>query len=151
VLPSSYADDLPAQLVGDAAQGTLLPTFLTNATTYNPRNQTLTWEPLTPGWDGFSLLVDDVERYAGAALNFSLAGLQAGIPHFFRLAVRVVSLLRSMGCADRDGSIRTRGPMVTTRWRRRCGLTGRGSTLLRERAEVDLGMHECCISLYMWT
>lgn len=39
------------------------------------------------GWNGFSLLVDDVERYMGSALNFSLAGLEAGLPHFFRLAV----------------------------------------------------------------
>lgn len=31
-------------------------------------------------------MVDDVERYTGAALNFSLASLQEGIPHFFRLA-----------------------------------------------------------------
>lgn len=41
------------------------------------------------GWNGFSLLVDDVERYMGSALNFSLAGLEAGLPHFFRLAVSV--------------------------------------------------------------
>ncbi len=39
------------------------------------------------GWDGFALLVDDVERYVGTGLNFSLASLQVGIPHFFRLAV----------------------------------------------------------------
>lgn len=39
------------------------------------------------GWTGFALLVDDVERYTGTALNYSLAALQAGIPHFFRLAV----------------------------------------------------------------
>jgi hypothetical protein len=44
------------------------------------------------GWVGFSLLVDDVERYAGAALNYSLAALQAGIPHFFRLAVSYLSV-----------------------------------------------------------
>lgn len=31
--------------------------------------------------------MDDVERYVGTALNFSLAGLEAGLPHFFRLAV----------------------------------------------------------------
>lgn len=39
------------------------------------------------GWDGFALLVDDVQRYAGPALNFSLESLNASLPHFFRLAV----------------------------------------------------------------
>jgi hypothetical protein len=41
------------------------------------------------GWDGFSLLVDDVERYIGTATNLSLGalGLAEGLPHFFRLAV----------------------------------------------------------------
>jgi len=31
-------------------------------------------------------LIDDVQRYAGSALNFSLASLDATLPHFFRLA-----------------------------------------------------------------
>ena len=39
------------------------------------------------GWNGFALLVDDVERYIGNAVNFSLAALDASVPHFFRLAV----------------------------------------------------------------
>ncbi|KAJ7487449.1 hypothetical protein B0H11DRAFT_1721030 [Mycena galericulata] len=81
----------PAELVQDATLGTDLPTFLTNSTTYNPSiplvNQTLLWDVPPPGWDGFALLVDDVERYVGAALNFSLAAFQPGIPHFFRLAL----------------------------------------------------------------
>ncbi|KAG8971391.1 hypothetical protein FRC05_011070, partial [Tulasnella sp. 425] len=40
------------------------------------------------GWNGFALLVDDVERYAGAALSFSLSqlNLSSSVPHFFRLA-----------------------------------------------------------------
>jgi hypothetical protein len=53
-------------------------------------NQTIRWGVLpdaSDGWTGFALLVDDVERYTGTALNYSLAALQAGIPHFFRLAV----------------------------------------------------------------
>ncbi|KAI6031620.1 hypothetical protein BKA83DRAFT_4203028 [Pisolithus microcarpus] len=69
--------------------------FVTNSTTYDPSvplgNQTIFWSSIpsalvTEGWNGFSLLVDDVERYAGNALNYSLAGLDAGLPHFFRLA-----------------------------------------------------------------
>ncbi|KAJ3490555.1 hypothetical protein NLI96_g1343 [Meripilus lineatus] len=70
-----------------------LPDFLTNSTTYNASiplaNQTIAWDPLpdpSQGWDGFALLVDDVERYIGSGLNFSLASLKEGIPHFFRLA-----------------------------------------------------------------
>ena len=54
------------------------------------RNLTLLWEGLpsgSAGWDGFSLLVDDVERFRGTATNFSLALLDQGLPHFFRLAV----------------------------------------------------------------
>jgi hypothetical protein len=82
------------QLLGDATQGTGTPTFLANATDFTGplANQTLHWAAPTAGWDGFSLLVDDVERYVGDALNYSLGGLQAGIPHFFRIAVSVVRL-----------------------------------------------------------
>ena len=54
------------------------------------RNLTLSWQGLpsaSAGWDGFSLLIDDVERFRGTATNFSLAMLDQGLPHFFRLAV----------------------------------------------------------------
>lgn len=50
-------------------------------------------------WDGFALLVDDVERYIGPALNFSLAALEAGLPHFFRLAVRQMTRLCCAICS----------------------------------------------------
>lgn len=80
------ADDLRQ----DAPLGSDLPVWLTNSTTYNSTipfaNQTILWEALSEGWDGFALLVDDVQRYAGSALNYSLASLNASIPHFFRLA-----------------------------------------------------------------
>ncbi|KAG6911542.1 hypothetical protein DXG01_011844 [Tephrocybe rancida] len=79
-----------AELQEDGPSGSLLPSFLTNSTNFNSSvalvNQTITWKALADSWDGFSLLVDDVERYAGTALNFSLAAFDAGIPHFFRLA-----------------------------------------------------------------
>ncbi|KAI0321382.1 hypothetical protein OF83DRAFT_1198957, partial [Amylostereum chailletii] len=81
-----------AELQRDAPLGSDLPAFLTNSTTYNStislQNQTILWSTLPSGesWDGFALLVDDVERYTGSALNFSLGVLQEGIPHFFRLA-----------------------------------------------------------------
>ncbi|KZV76970.1 hypothetical protein PENSPDRAFT_568749 [Peniophora sp. CONT] len=81
-----------AQLQRDAALDTDTPIFLTNSSTFNAAlplaNQTLSWAGLPDGesWDGFALLVDDVERYAGAAFNYSLAALTEGIPHFFRIA-----------------------------------------------------------------
>ncbi|KAG6862432.1 hypothetical protein C0995_011872 [Termitomyces sp. Mi166 len=79
-----------AELQEDGPSDSLLPTFLTNSTNYNYSiplvNQTIFWGALPSSWDGFSLLVDDVERYAGAALNFSLAAFDPAIPHFFRLA-----------------------------------------------------------------
>ncbi|PFH54798.1 hypothetical protein AMATHDRAFT_331 [Amanita thiersii Skay4041] len=74
----------------DAAFGSELPTFLTTSATYNQSiplsDQFLSWAPLTDDWDGFALLVDDVERYVGTALNYSLKALDATLPHFFRLA-----------------------------------------------------------------
>ncbi|KAJ7169742.1 hypothetical protein C8R46DRAFT_1217399 [Mycena filopes] len=80
-----------ADLQQDATLGTDLPTFLTNSSTYNATiplvTQVLFWDSPPPGWDGFSLLVDDVERYAGAMLNFSLAAFEPTVPHFFRLAL----------------------------------------------------------------
>jgi len=79
-----------ADLQRDGPSGSALPSFLTNSSTYSASiplaNQTVQWDALSDGWDGFTLLVDDVERYTGSALNYSLAALQAGIPHFFRLA-----------------------------------------------------------------
>lgn len=84
------------QLVDGGTTGSPLPTFLTNSTTYNASvalaNQTISWYGMptaiaTQGWNGFALLVDDVEVYLGTALNYSLAALEAGLPHFFRLAV----------------------------------------------------------------
>ncbi|KAG5719900.1 hypothetical protein E4T56_gene14115, partial [Termitomyces sp. T112] len=79
-----------AELQEDGPSGSLLPTFLTNSTNYNSSiplmNQTIFWDALPSSWDGFALLVDDVERYAGTALNFSLAAFDTTLPHFFRLA-----------------------------------------------------------------
>ncbi|KAF9566175.1 hypothetical protein CPC08DRAFT_131096 [Agrocybe pediades] len=79
-----------ADLRQDAPLGSDLPTWATNSTNYNTSipfaNQFIVWDPLVEGWDGFALLVDDVQRYAGDALNFSLASLNSSLPHFFRLA-----------------------------------------------------------------
>ncbi|KAI0756597.1 hypothetical protein C8Q80DRAFT_44440 [Daedaleopsis nitida] len=81
-----------ADLRRDAPLGSDLPTFATNSSNYNSSlpflDQTIFWDALPDGdgWDGFALLVDDVERYVGTALNYSLAALQPGIVHFFRLA-----------------------------------------------------------------
>ncbi|CDO73206.1 hypothetical protein BN946_scf185007.g261 [Trametes cinnabarina] len=83
----------PADLRRDAPLGSDLPTFATNSTNYNAsipfQNQSIFWNPLPQGesWDGFALLVDDVERYVGTALNYSLSALDPTLIHFFRLAV----------------------------------------------------------------
>ncbi|PCH33755.1 hypothetical protein WOLCODRAFT_94109 [Wolfiporia cocos MD-104 SS10] len=82
-----------ADLQGDGASGSAMPSFVTNSTTWNAsislHEQLITWNALpdaSEGWTSFSLIIDDVERYVGSALNFSLASLQIGLPHFFRLA-----------------------------------------------------------------
>lgn len=62
----------------------------------NFANASITWPSISAelseseGWNGFSLLVDDVQRLAGESLSYSLTGLEAGITHFFRLAVSIV-------------------------------------------------------------
>ncbi|KAH9897995.1 hypothetical protein C8Q73DRAFT_641404 [Cubamyces lactineus] len=82
----------PADLRRDAPLGSDLPSFVTNSTNYNASipflNQSIFWNALPDGeaWDGFALLVDDVERYVGTALNYSLSALDPTLIHFFRLA-----------------------------------------------------------------
>ena len=102
-----YSNSLQSQLRRDATAGTEIPTFLTNSTTFNNSipfaEQRIFWEAIPDSeedWEGFTLLVDDVVRLVGPALNFSLASLEVGIPHFFRLAVspRVLSLLCYVFC-----------------------------------------------------
>ncbi|QRV90913.1 LCCL domain protein [Ceratobasidium sp. AG-Ba] len=84
-----------AELRRDAPLGSSLPSFVTNSSAVIPSsfgNATIAWNAISAeltnseGWNGFSLLVDDVQRLAGQALSYSLAELQTGIPHFFRLA-----------------------------------------------------------------
>ncbi|GAA5963286.1 hypothetical protein JCM21900_000320 [Sporobolomyces salmonicolor] len=82
------------ELVGDGTLGTSLPNFLTNSTNFASfvSDGFIQWMSVdqagvsSEGWNGFALLVDDVLRQTGAATNFSLAGLDTTIPHFFRLA-----------------------------------------------------------------
>jgi hypothetical protein len=85
------------QLRQDGPQGSALPTFLTTSTNFNTSvafiNQTISWATPDGTWDGFSLLVDDVERYVGPALNISLAAFDPTLPHFFRLAVCLQSFI----------------------------------------------------------
>ncbi|GAA6009662.1 uncharacterized protein JCM10292_003882 [Rhodotorula paludigena] len=84
----------PDSLRGDGALGSALPVFLTNSSTFvaDLADGLIRW--LGPeeagvegeGWNGFALIVDDVLRQTGAATNFSLAGLDTSIVHYFRLA-----------------------------------------------------------------
>ena len=84
-----------AELIQDGPQNSALPAFANSTASWS-------WVPgaaatigfaavpsnLTSTWDGYSLIVDDVERYSGTATTFTIAAslLQAGIPHFLRLA-----------------------------------------------------------------
>lgn len=88
-----------ATLRRDAILRSTLPTLITNSENWNNSiplaNQTLAWDPIPAGddWVGFSLLVDDIERFVGIGLNYSLAALDPLVPHFFRLAFKSDSLL----------------------------------------------------------
>ncbi|CAE6514851.1 unnamed protein product [Rhizoctonia solani] len=83
-----------AELRRDAPLGSSLPSFVTNSSTVisGLANTSISWDVISlessdsEGWNGFSLLVDDVQRLAGDSISYSLSGLQAGITHFFRLA-----------------------------------------------------------------
>ncbi|SGY25253.1 BQ5605_C018g08594 [Microbotryum silenes-dioicae] len=79
-----------SSLVGDGSTGSALPTYLTSATNFTSDQASIFWnaipDSLANSWDGFSLLVDDVERYSGTATNYSIAWLNDTIPHYFRLA-----------------------------------------------------------------
>ncbi|KAH8835885.1 hypothetical protein DL96DRAFT_1732991 [Flagelloscypha sp. PMI_526] len=78
------------ELRRDDIFGSTIPTFVTNSTNWNTTRalaeQFVFWEELSGDWDGFSVLVDDVERYVGTATNLSMAAFAAGVPHFIRIA-----------------------------------------------------------------
>ncbi|KDN39566.1 LOW QUALITY PROTEIN: hypothetical protein RSAG8_08722, partial [Rhizoctonia solani AG-8 WAC10335] len=81
------------ELRRDAPLGSSLPSFVTNASTIisDLTNTSISWDAISSelsdseGWNGFSLLVDDVQRLTGESLSYSLSGLQVEITHFFRL------------------------------------------------------------------
>ncbi|CAE6453930.1 unnamed protein product [Rhizoctonia solani] len=83
-----------AELRRDAPLGSSLPSFVTNSSTIisNLTNTSISWNAISSelldseGWNGFSLLVDDVQRLTSDSLSYTLTGLQAGVTHFFRLA-----------------------------------------------------------------
>jgi len=82
-----------AELVRDGSLGTERPVFVTNALSWNRslplQDQIVSWQPLPVDenqWDSFSLMVDDVERLLSNETEYSLSGLQAGLPHYFRIA-----------------------------------------------------------------
>ncbi|CAE6524352.1 unnamed protein product [Rhizoctonia solani] len=83
-----------AELQRDAPLGSSLPSFITNSSTaiFSLTNASINWDAISSelsdseGWNGFSLLVDDVQRLTGDGLSYTLSGLQAGVTHFFRLA-----------------------------------------------------------------
>ncbi|GAA5913559.1 uncharacterized protein JCM6883_004458 [Sporobolomyces salmoneus] len=84
--------ETPASLIGDGVLGTSIPEFLTNSTNFLREGGVVAWKSIeeagvgAEGWDAVELLVDDVLVMSGQATNYSIAALNASIPHFFRLA-----------------------------------------------------------------
>ncbi|CDZ98196.1 LCCL domain [Phaffia rhodozyma] len=84
-----------SELRRDAALGSTLPSFIANSTRFS-LNQTglgsltVAWEPIPADlvnvWDGFSLLLNDVERFVGVGTNYTATALNISAPYFFRLA-----------------------------------------------------------------
>lgn len=76
------------------SNSSVLGTFFSSLVSDNS-NQVISWPDIptslvsSEGWNGFSLLIDDVERYSGTALNYSIGALDWSVRHFFRLAVCV--------------------------------------------------------------
>ncbi|KAF2841284.1 hypothetical protein M501DRAFT_1000451 [Patellaria atrata CBS 101060] len=86
----------PAELRGDARLGTPLPTILppiihNNIGTTMAPNITFEWDkPFPHGWDGISVLVNDVERFRGyedaPVDSFTWIREHEGLPEYFRFA-----------------------------------------------------------------
>jgi hypothetical protein len=100
-----------ASLVGDGATGSPLPAFLTNSTNFASyvAEGIVAWEPISAdlvsqGYDSFALLVDDVYKYSGPATNYSLAGLDASLVHYFRCGWPSMVLL--LACPHADYAVR---------------------------------------------
>lgn len=69
--------------------GSPLPVFLTTALNFTADQTQIGWDGLTSdligqGWNGFAVIVDDVLAWTGTGTNYSLAGLNDSIPHYFR-------------------------------------------------------------------
>jgi len=113
----------PASLVGDGALGTALPIFLTNSTSFASAvsDGVIRWMGVdeagvtSKGWNGFALLVDDVLKQTGAATNFSLAGLDSGVVHYFRCVVWLRRLPRPTISMPLTTHSRTRAGSPTSR------------------------------------
>ena len=74
------------ELRGDAALGSALPSILTP--TVNSTNITFTWGGLAPGYEGVSVLVNDVERFRGlqedGEMSFTWTRHTSDKPEYFR-------------------------------------------------------------------
>ncbi|ORY86845.1 hypothetical protein BCR37DRAFT_343521 [Protomyces lactucae-debilis] len=83
-------------LRSDAVLQSLIPTFLNNSTTHDVLAETtrgvsagvLRWKADAPANYGYSLLINDVERFRGTATQFSLQALNMtdSAPYYARLA-----------------------------------------------------------------
>lgn len=73
-----------AQLRGDAQLGSSVPSILEPL--INGTNVTFTWKGILRGYDGISVLVNDVERFRGisAEANFTWTRQAMDLPEYFR-------------------------------------------------------------------
>ncbi|EAT89119.1 hypothetical protein SNOG_03914 [Parastagonospora nodorum SN15] len=73
-----------AQLRGDAQLGTSVPSILEPL--INGTNVTFTWKGILRGYDGISVLINDVERFRGidAEANFTWTRQAVDLPEYFR-------------------------------------------------------------------
>ena len=81
----------PAQLFAGDQMGTPLPQLLAPIIGAGAANITFFWEKIPSGWDGISVLVNDVERYRGysdrgEADVFAWERQVPGLPEYFRFA-----------------------------------------------------------------
>ncbi|WWC72776.1 uncharacterized protein I206_106740 [Kwoniella pini CBS 10737] len=81
---------LTESLVGDANEGSFVPSFWSNLTT----STTLFWDPITSinsiyNVTGYSILIDDLQRsadYTNSSIDLNTFNLTSGIDHYLRIA-----------------------------------------------------------------
>ncbi|KAK7726454.1 hypothetical protein SLS63_007614 [Diaporthe eres] len=91
-----------AALQGDAILGTVLPTI--TASNVTTSNITFSWSSVPEGYNGASVLVNDVERYRSAqdeqSLTWQRSGGDESLPEYFRFAYYALSAAYGLQTGD---------------------------------------------------